>query len=100
MRMFLELLGHTVEVAHNGLDGIEAARRFRPDVVLCDIGLPGLDGYGVARALRKEPALEGSLLIAVSGYAQDEQRHIREAGFSAHIMKPVDFSKLQELLAS
>ncbi len=100
MHMFLELLGHTVEVAHNGLDGIEAARRFRPDVVLCDIGLPGLDGYGVARALRKEPALEGSLLIAVSGYAQDEQRHTREAGFSAHIMKPVDFSKLQELLAS
>jgi PAS domain S-box-containing protein len=99
MRMFLELAGHTVEVAHNGLTGIEAARRFRPEVVLCDIGLPGMDGYGVAQALRKEPGLNGSLLIAVSGYAQDEQRHRGEAGFNAHIMKPVEFSKLKELLA-
>jgi len=98
MRMLLEQIGHTVEVAHNGADGIEAARRFRPEVVLCDIGLPGLDGYAVARELRKESDLDGSFLIGVSGYAHDEQR-AGEAGFNAYLLKPVNFRDLERMLA-
>lgn len=98
MRMILEQIGHTVEVAHNGADGIEAARRFRPEVVLCDIGLPGLDGYAVARELRKESDLDGSFLIGVSGYAHDEQR-AGEAGFNAYLLKPVNFRDLERMLA-
>jgi two-component system CheB/CheR fusion protein len=98
MRMLLEQIGHTVEVAHNGADGIEAARRFRPEVVLCDIGLPGLDGYAVARELRKESDLDGSFLIGVSGYPHDEQR-AGEAGFNAYLLKPVNFRDLERMLA-
>jgi two-component system CheB/CheR fusion protein len=101
MRMLLEQMGHTVEVAYNGMDGmdgIEAARRFRPDVVLCDIGLPQLDGYALAQTLRQKVGLEGSFLIGVSGYAQDERR-AAEAGFNAHLLKPVDFNEVERLLA-
>lgn len=97
MRMVLENLGHTLETAHDGAAGINAAQRFRPDVVLCDIGLPVLDGYSVARAIRQNPRLDKCLLIAISGYARDEER-AREAGFDAHLLKPVDFEKLEALL--
>jgi CheY-like chemotaxis protein len=95
--MVLENLGHTLEIAHDGAAGINAAQRFRPDVVLCDIGLPVLDGYSVARAIRQNPRLDKCLLIAISGYARDEER-AREAGFDAHLLKPVDFEKLEALL--
>jgi CheY-like chemotaxis protein/two-component sensor histidine kinase len=97
MRMVLENLGHTLEMAHDGAAGINAAQRFRPDVVLCDIGLPGLDGYSVATAIRQKPRVDKCLLIAISGYARDEER-TREAGFDAHLLKPVDFEKLEALL--
>jgi CheY-like chemotaxis protein len=97
MRMVLENLGHTLEIAHDGAAGINAAQRFRPDVVLCDIGLPVLDGYSVATAIRQNPRLDKCLLIAISGYARDEER-AREAGFDAHLLKPVDFEKLEALL--
>src|SRR5262245_5096716 len=100
-RMFLMANGHTVEVAHDGQTGIEMARRFRPEVVLCDIGLPGLDGYGVGRALRMEPGLNGVYLIAVTGYGQEEdQRRAREAGFDGHLTKPIDFAELEQMLAT
>jgi PAS domain S-box-containing protein len=99
MRLLMELSGHAVEVANSGLGGIEAARKFRPEIVLCDIGLPGLDGYRVAAALRQQVGLTEAQLIAVSGYAQDERR-AQAAGFNAHIMKPVDFTKLELLLAT
>jgi CheY-like chemotaxis protein len=98
-QMILEQSGHTVEVTHSGPHGIQAARRFRPEVVLCDIGLPGLDGYTVARVLRQDEGLHGSFLIAVSGYAEDERR-LREAGFNAHLTKPIDFADLERLLAT
>jgi CheY-like chemotaxis protein len=68
-------------------------------VVLCDIGLPGMNGYEVAAALRREPIFHGARLIAVSGYAQEEdQRRCREAGFDMHLTKPVDFEELRRLL--
>ena len=74
MQMFLEEKGHTVELANTGLQDIEAARRLRPDFVVCDIGLPELDGYSVARQLRQEPSLENIRLIAISGYADQTDR--------------------------
>jgi PAS domain S-box-containing protein len=100
LRMLLTQNGHAVEVAHNGLDGIEIARRFRPEIVLCDIGLPGLDGYAVARVLREEPGLTGVYIIAVSGYGQNtDQRSPSEEGFNAYLTKPIDFKELERLLS-
>ncbi len=93
--------GHTVEVARDGERGIERALTFRPDVVLCDIGLPGIDGYGVARAIRSDPTLAGTYLVALTGYAlPDDQRRAHEAGFDRHIAKPVMPGDIEEAIAS
>ncbi len=102
MRTLLALTGHQVEVTYTGVEGVEAARRFRPRVVLCDIGLPGgMDGYAVARTLRADPDLSSAFLIASTGYGQvEDQRRSREAGFDAHLTKPLDFAELQRLLGS
>jgi PAS domain S-box-containing protein len=92
----LELEGHQVRVARDGRSGLELARELRPDVVVCDIGLPDLDGYEVARALRRDPAFRSTRLIALSGYAQPEdRRRAREAGFDLHIAKPPDVEELK-----
>jgi signal transduction histidine kinase len=99
IRLLLEMSGYTVEAAYSGPDGVELARKFRPDFVLCDIGLPGLDGYGVAAAIRLDVGLAKACFIAVSGYVEDERR-AREAGFNAHILKPVDIGELQKLIKS
>jgi PAS domain S-box-containing protein len=100
MRMYLSMAGHVVEEAHSGTEGIEAARRFRPDVVLCDIGLPGLDGYAVARALRQAPGVAEGYMIAISGYGQEEdKRRSAEAGFDMHLTKPADLKMLRQLLS-
>jgi len=74
LRVLLELSGHRVVVAHTGSAGVEAARTLSPDVVLCDLGLPGMDGYAVARTLREHPGLANRRLIPVSGYGQAEDR--------------------------
>jgi CheY-like chemotaxis protein/anti-sigma regulatory factor (Ser/Thr protein kinase) len=96
----LTLLGHEVEVAHDGPEGIEAARTSRPEVILLDIGLPNLDGYFVARALRHEVGLTDALIIAISGYGQEEdRRRSREAGIDHHLTKPVDLKTIAELIA-
>jgi len=97
----LRLLGHTVEVTHTGPDGIERARCFRPDVVLCDIGLPRMDGYAVARAFRSDPELRSTVLIALSGYALPEDlAKGKEAGFSEHVAKPATVAQLQGILSA
>lgn len=99
LQMFLSKEGHQVEMAFTGPEGIEAARRFRPDVVLCDIALPGLDGFAVARCLRQE--LGKIYLVAVSGYgAEEDQERGQQAGFDAYLMKPLDFRDLERLLAA
>jgi signal transduction histidine kinase len=99
LRLFLELLGHKVQVAHTGPEGVKAAGQWKPEVVLCDIGLPGLDGYGVARALRRDPATAGARLVAVTGYGQEEdRRRAFEAGFDHHLTKPVGPEQLEPLL--
>jgi PAS domain S-box-containing protein len=101
LRVWLGILGHEVEVAHTGPEGVEAARRRPPEVVLCDIGLPGLDGYGVARAIRQDATTAGARLIAITGYGSDEdRRRSQDAGFDLHLTKPVDPADLQPLLTS
>ena len=87
----LAVLGHDCHVARDGHDALIAARRVRPDVVLLDIGLPGLDGFAVARLLRQEPDLSGVRIIAVTGHASEEDRaRATEAGIDYHLVKPVD----------
>ncbi|HKW95021.1 MAG TPA: response regulator, partial [Methylomirabilota bacterium] len=90
LEMLLSLAGHEVHAAGDGPDGIELARRIQPDVVLIDLGLPGMDGYEVARRLRKDMA-RTLRLVAISGYGQAEDRkRTLEAGFDMHLVKPVD----------
>lgn len=101
LRLVLQAFGHEVEVAHNGPEGIAKATALRPDVVLCDIGLPGVNGYEVARALRANEELEGVHLVALSGYALPEDlERAQRAGFEKHLAKPPDLEKLEELLAN
>ncbi|BDG10833.1 ATP-binding protein [Anaeromyxobacter paludicola] len=96
----LELLGHAPRVAHDGPSALALARESAPEVVLCDIGLPGMSGYDVARALRADGGRDARL-IAVTGYAQAEDvRRAVEAGFDAHLAKPCDLAELQRLLAA
>jgi signal transduction histidine kinase/ActR/RegA family two-component response regulator len=99
LRLLLEVRGHEVAVAYSGPDGVETARRFQPELVLCDLGLPGMDGYAVARALKEERATAGVRLIAVSGYGSPtEQQRALEAGFERHLAKPVEPEELLRLL--
>jgi PAS domain S-box-containing protein len=91
--------GHLTRTAFDGADALAVAAEFLPEVVLLDIGLPGMDGYEVARHLRKMPALAGVLLIAMTGYASPEDRRVaKEAGFDEHLAKPVDLDTLREWL--
>jgi PAS domain S-box-containing protein len=101
MQLLLQLFGHEAETAQDGPAALEAVRRFRPDIVLCDIGLPGvMDGYAVARALRADPAFAGLRLIALTGYGQaEDQQRAQEAGFDMHLTKPVAPTALEKLLA-
>jgi signal transduction histidine kinase len=95
----LGLGGHETHVAHDGPSAVDAARRLSPDVVILDIGLPGLDGFEVARRLRAEPALEGIVLVALSGWVQPgDLVRSREAGFDRHFAKPVPLTSLERVL--
>jgi DNA-binding response OmpR family regulator len=99
--MLLDLFGYEVRVAYNGPDGVRVAEDWSPQFVLSDIGLPGLDGYGVARELRRHPATAKSHLFALTGYGSEEARSRgREAGFERHLVKPVDPSAILALLAA
>jgi CheY-like chemotaxis protein len=101
MRLLLDLAGYEVRVAYNGPDGVRLAEDWPPDYVLCDIGLPGLDGYGVAQTPRGHPATSRTHLVAVTAYGSEEaRRRGREAGFERHFTKPVDPEELLGLLAS
>jgi CheY-like chemotaxis protein len=105
LAMLLQLINHQVHIAYDGPSAIELVLRVKPDAVLLDIGLPGFDGYQVARELRKQSHLSSLVLIALSGYGQEEdRRRAREAGFNHHMIKPVNndelFRVLDTLLAS
>jgi CheY-like chemotaxis protein len=86
-------------LSHAGPPGLDLARQFRPAVVLLDIGLPGMDGYAVAAEMRKRPETAYAILAAVSGYGQDQdRRRSQEAGFDAHLLKPVKFDALNDVI--
>jgi signal transduction histidine kinase len=97
----LRLIGNEVRTAHDGRQALEVAAEYRPDMVLLDIGLPVLNGYEVARRLRTEPGYGRPMLVALTGYGSEEDRHrSQSSGFDHHMVKPVDFGALQTLLAS
>ncbi len=96
----MELRGHTARVAHDGPGAIEVARERVPDVIFLDIGLPGMDGYDVARQLRAEPAFDDTLLVALTGWGtEDDKQRAREAGFDLHLTKPVDVAAVDAVVA-
>jgi CheY-like chemotaxis protein len=95
----LEIRGHEVQVAYDGPTGLDKAKKSKPEVVLLDIGLPGMDGYQVAAHLRQEETVKDATLIAISGYGQEEDlRLAKEAGFDYHLVKPIASADLFKLL--
>ena len=99
--MLLEAYGHDVRTAHDGLAAVQAALEYRPDIMLLDIGLPGLNGYQVAKRIRQEPALKNIVLVALTGYGQDSDRRTSlEAGFNHHLVKPAILEQLLQILAT
>jgi CheY-like chemotaxis protein len=92
--------GHEVRVAHDGKAALQLARETMPEVGLFDIGMPGLDGYQLAAALRREPEGASCLLVAITGWGQEGDRErARQAGFDEHLVKPVDMAQLSAVLA-
>jgi CheY-like chemotaxis protein len=100
LAMMLSLMGNETRTAHDGPEGLEAAAAFRPDVLLLDIGLPKMNGYDVCRRLRDQPWGKSIVIVALTGWGQEEdRRRSREAGFDHHLVKPVDPPVLEALLA-
>ena len=98
--MMLKIMGNEVRTANDGLQAVEAAAAFRPDVILLDIGMPKLNGYEACRRIREQPWGEKAVLIALTGWGQEEdKRRSQEAGFDHHMVKPVDPAALEKLLA-
>ena len=99
--MLLKFLGGDIQVAHDGPAALAAIEKYRPDVVLLDIGMPGMDGYEVAARIRERHEFDQVTLIALTGWGQEEdRRRTREAGFNHHLVKPADIAALQSLLVS
>lgn len=100
LAMLLEIVGNEVRTARDGLEGMEVAAAFRPDLIFLDIGMPKLNGYDACRRIRQEPWSRAIVMVALSGWGQEEdKRRSREAGFNAHLVKPVDLAALEKLLA-
>jgi CheY-like chemotaxis protein len=98
--MMLELMGSEARAAFDGMSAVETAAEFRPDIILLDIGMPGMDGYEVARRIRAQPAYEDVTLVALTGWGQEEdRRRSQEAGFDHPLLKPVDLRAVEELLS-
>jgi CheY-like chemotaxis protein len=99
LRRLLSRCGYEVRVAHTGAEGVRLAQEWLPDVVMCDIGLPGMDGHAVAIQLRAHPAMEQARLVALTADDSDAtRRRSQEVGFEAHLVKPIDVYALLELL--
>jgi CheY-like chemotaxis protein len=99
LRLLLELWGHNVRVAYDGAAGLEAARNYRPDCLVLDIGMPKLDGYSLAKMVRQEPGLEQAKLIALTAYGDEKAiRSVKEAGFDYHLVKPASPLELERIL--
>jgi len=101
LSLLLELDGHAIVTVHDGLAAYAAAEAHRPEVALIDLGLPQMDGYELCRRIREQSWGPGMVLVALTGWGQDEDRsRTRAAGFDAHLVKPVDYAGLLELLGS
>ncbi len=101
LRLLLGLMDHEARVAYTGPNGVAAAKEWKPDVVLCDIGLPGIDGYEAARQIRLLPGMAKALLVAITGYGQDpDVQRSKEAGIDHHFLKPIDPLQLKRVLAN
>ncbi|HKH47267.1 MAG TPA: response regulator [Thermoanaerobaculia bacterium] len=101
MALLLEILGNEVRTAFDGLEAVEVAAAFRPDVILLDIGMPRLDGYDACRRIREQPWGRDVVLIALTGWSQEEDvRQSRDAGFDHHLVKPVEPATLEKVLAA
>ena len=101
LSMLLKLLGAEVQTVFSGPEALEAIAAHRPAVVLLDIGMPGMDGYEVARRIREQSELADVTLIALTGWGQEEdRRRTRAAGFNHHLIKPADVGDLEKLLLS
>jgi two-component system CheB/CheR fusion protein len=99
LRALLEMRGHRVRVANSGPEGLELLRAEHADVVVCDIGLPGMTGYEFAEHVRRDPQLRLLQMIALSGYGQpDDRRRSQAAGFDHHLVKPVDPTTLDAVI--
>ncbi|HET6492617.1 MAG TPA: response regulator, partial [Burkholderiales bacterium] len=99
LRMLLEMEGHEVRTANDGIHALETAERFRPNIALLDLGMPGLDGYEVARRMNLNPQLRPVTLAALTGWGQaDDRRLTAEAGFKHHLTKPIDLGELRQIL--
>ena len=100
LAMLLKLTGHNTHLAFDGLEAVEAAATFKPEVILLDIGLPKLNGYEACRRIREQSWGKGILLVALTGWGQEEDRQkSKEAGFNAHLVKPVELIALTNLFA-
>ncbi len=100
LAMLLKLQGHEVQIAHSGMAALEMTKTFAPDLIFLDIGMPGMDGYEVARRLRQQPGLEKVVLAALTGWGQQEdRRRTAEAGFNHHLVKPPDPKAVESVLA-
>ena len=96
----LQFAGHETRTAHSGPEALDAARPFKPEVVFLDIGLPGMNGYEVAKRLRGEPSLSGAVLVALTGWgSEDDKRQSGEAGFDFHLTKPAEVTAIENILA-
>ncbi len=101
LAMLLEMTGNETFMAHDGIEAIDMIEKHRPEVVLLDIGLPGMDGHEVCRRVRRQPWGRDILMIALTGWGQeDDRRKSEEAGFDSHLVKPVDYDKLLKLLST
>ncbi len=101
MAMMLKLMGNDVRTAHDGFEAIEVAEAFRPELILLDIGMPGLNGYDACRRIREQAWGKGVVMVALTGWGQDEdKRRSREAGFDHHLVKPIEPEALEKLLAA
>ena len=100
LAMLLQLSDHETVTAYSGPEALEVARRIRPHAVFLDIGLPGMNGYEVAKALRADPSFSGTSLVALTGWGgESDQQRALDSGFDHHLTKPVAFDKVSELLA-
>jgi CheY-like chemotaxis protein len=101
LSMLLQSMGHETRVVHDGIEAVEEAEVFHPDIVLLDLGMPRLDGYGTARKIASRPWAADTQIVAVTGWGQDaDRKRAKAAGFHRHLVKPVDLDALRQVMSA